>query len=249
MSRKPSAAALAALGLVITAGLTACGGSSPKTPTPVQAAASQGAPESSAPSSEAPPAPATSGPASSAPAPTKAAGSYRGKFAFPVVGKSSYAHTHHDYPATDIIAACGLTAVSPIDGSVLEVTRVDTYDPKVNAGATRGGLSVSIAGADGARYYESHFSSINAGIEPGAAVKAGQAIAVVGRTGDAGACHVHFGLSPMCAKTGDWWTRRGVLYPWPYLDAWKAGTAKSPMSDLVAWQAKHGCPKKPTVDP
>jgi murein DD-endopeptidase MepM/ murein hydrolase activator NlpD len=168
---------------------------------------------------------------------------------FPVVGTASYARSHHDYPAADIMAPCGAKAVSPVDGTVLEVTRVDTYDRKVNVGATRGGLSISILGQDSARYYGSHYSAITAGIEPGVAVIAGQQIALVGKTGDAGACHVHFGLSPACTRTGDWWIRRGVIWPWPYLDAWRAGAAKSPMAEVTAWQASHGCPTKPLVDP
>jgi murein DD-endopeptidase MepM/ murein hydrolase activator NlpD len=171
------------------------------------------------------------------------------KYVFPVLGKASYAHSHHDYPAADIIAPCGETAVSPTDGTVLEVNRVDAYNRKINAGQTRGGLSISILGQDGTRFYGSHYSSIRAGIEPGVTVTAGQRIATVGRTGDAGACHVHFGLSPACARTGDWWIRRGVIWPWPYLDAWRAGTAKSPTKEMAAWQASHGCPAKPLVDP
>ncbi|MFG2039528.1 M23 family metallopeptidase [Dactylosporangium sp. NPDC048998] len=170
------------------------------------------------------------------------------KRVFPLQGKGSYSHDHHDYPATDIIANCGLNALSPVDGTVLEVTRADTWTAKVNDGATRGGLSVSILGADGARYYMSHFSSINDGIEAGATVAAGQPVAKVGRTGDASACHIHFGLSPACQKTGDWWTRRGVIWPWSYLDAWKAGKEKSPVAELDAWQQQHGCPEKATVD-
>jgi murein DD-endopeptidase MepM/ murein hydrolase activator NlpD len=167
------------------------------------------------------------------------------KYIFPVIGKASYARTHHDYPASDIIAACGLTAVSPVDGTILEVTRADTWTKKVNSGESRGGLSVSILGADGVRYYESHFSSINTGIDPGTPVKAGQPIAKVGRTGDAGACHVHFGISPACAKTGDWFNRRGLLWPYSYLDAWKTGQPKSPVAEVAAWEKEHGCPTKP----
>jgi murein DD-endopeptidase MepM/ murein hydrolase activator NlpD len=193
------------------------------------------------------PLPSPLSPAASPGSPAAPAGGTT-RYVFPVKGKSGYAHTHHDYPASDIIAACGLTAVSPVDGTVLEVTRVDTYQAKVDAGPTRGGLSVSILGADGVRYYQSHFSSIDAGIDPGVPVKAGQPIAKVGRTGDAGACHVHFGLSPVCARTGDWWNRRGVLYPWPFLDAWRAGKQKSPVADVAAWQRLHGCPTGPTVD-
>jgi murein DD-endopeptidase MepM/ murein hydrolase activator NlpD len=171
------------------------------------------------------------------------------RHAFPVIGKASYAHIHHDYPATDIIAPCGETALSAVDGVVLEVNQVDMFNPKVNAGATRGGLSVSILGNDGVRYYGSHYLAIDAGIDAGVRVSAGQPIAIVGRTGDAGACHVHFGISPVCARTGDWWIRRGVIWPWPYLDSWRAGAAKSPVAEIADWQAKNGCPTKPLTAP
>jgi murein DD-endopeptidase MepM/ murein hydrolase activator NlpD len=171
------------------------------------------------------------------------------KHAFPLQGNGSYSHDHHDYPATDIIANCGLNALSPVDGTVLEVTRVDTWTAKANEGSSRGGLSVSILGNDGARYYMSHFSAIDDGVVAGTVLRAGQPVAKVGRTGDASACHIHFGLSPACAKTGDWWTRRGVIWPWSYLDAWKAGKEKSPVTELAAWQQKNGCPAKATADP
>jgi murein DD-endopeptidase MepM/ murein hydrolase activator NlpD len=170
-------------------------------------------------------------------------------YKFPVAGKASYAHTHHDYPASDIMAACGTPVVSPVNGVVLEVSLVDTWTAKVNAGATRGGLSWSILGDDGVRYYGSHMQSIDALVRAGKRVTAGQRLGKVGETGDAGACHLHFGLSPLCQKTGDWWIRRGVIYPWSYLDAWKAGTRKVPLDAVNAWQAKNGCPKKPLVDP
>lgn len=232
---------LAGLAAVAALSLSACGSSA----APAKSAATVRTPA-------APPAPvypSASASASAVAPPSPPAVEPTGVYVFPVVGNASYAHTHHDYPATDIIAACGLTVVSPVDGTVLEVTRVDTWTKMVNSGASRGGLSVSILGADGARYYLSHFSSVDAGIDPGVRLTAGQPIAKVGRTGDAGACHTHFGLSPACAKTGDWWTRRGVLYPWPYLDAWRAHKAESPAADLAAWQAQHGCPTKATTDP
>jgi len=170
-------------------------------------------------------------------------------YKFPIAGKASYAHTHHDYPASDIMAACGTPVVSPVNGVVLEVTLVDTWSAKVNAGASRGGLSWSILGDDGARYYGSHMQSLETDIRAGRRVTAGQRLGKVGETGDASACHLHFGLSPVCQKTGDWWIRRGVVYPWSYLDAWKAGTRKSPLDAVTAWQAKYGGPKKPLTDP
>jgi peptidoglycan LD-endopeptidase LytH len=170
-------------------------------------------------------------------------------YKFPVTGRASYAHSHHDYPATDIMASCGTPVVSPVDGVVLEVQLKDTWTAKVNAGATRGGLGWSILGDDGVRYYGSHMGSIETSVRAGVRVTAGQRIGKVGDTGDASACHLHFGISPVCQRTGDWWIRRGVLWPWSYLDAWKAGKSKSPLAAVTAWQAANGCPKKALVDP
>lgn len=186
----------------------------------------------------------------STPAPTPAVVSpspsaVAAKYVFPVAGKADYGHTHHDYPATDIFAACGTRVVSPVDGVILETSRVDRWDPKVNDGATRGGLNISLRGDDGVRYYGAHFSAIEAAIQPGARVTAGQPMALLGRTGDASACHVHFGISPPCMGEADWWVRRGVIWPWPYLDAWRAGQARSPADEIATWQLNNGCPDHP----
>jgi peptidoglycan LD-endopeptidase LytH len=167
----------------------------------------------------------------------------RTRFVFPVSGNVSYAHNvHHDYPATDIIAACGLTVRAVTEGVVLEVNRVDRYDPTTNLGRDRGGLFVSILGDDGVRYYGSHFSSIARRLTPGSRVGAGQAIGKIGATGDAGACHLHFGISPVCKGKGDWWIRRGVIWPSDYLDAWRKGLSRSAANEIARWLGKHGCP-------
>jgi peptidoglycan LD-endopeptidase LytH len=169
-------------------------------------------------------------------------------YAFPVkpASAASYPRAHHDYPATDIFAPCGTSVVSPTAGTVHEVSRVDTWDPAVNSGPTRGGLSVSIIGRDGVRYYGSHFQRIESGIEPGAKVAARQLLGTVGRTGSARntPCHLHFGISPPCG-TGDWQVRRGVVWPWSYLDAWKGGTDRSPRAAVDAWEAANPsrCPR------
>jgi hypothetical protein len=73
-------------------------------------------------------------------------------------------------------------------------------------------------------------------------------IGKVGNTGDArgGATHMHYGISWPTAH-GIWWVRRGELYPWPYLDAWRAGVMRSPGVAVRALHRKlgdHGC----TVD-
>ena len=165
-------------------------------------------------------------------------------YTFPVVGNSSYGRTHHDYPATDIMTACGHKFVAVTSGVVLAVTTKDVWKRSVNAGATRGGLSVSIRGDDGVRYYGSHLSAIADGIKPGARVKAGQTLAKTGDTGDASACHLHFGISPPCAGQGDWWLQRGTVWPYPFLDSWKDGGNKSAVATVKAWKAKHGCSTK-----
>ena len=167
------------------------------------------------------------------------------RYVFPVAGEVGYARDeHHDYPAADIMAPCGRTIRAVTDGVVLEVSRVDRFDPKHDRGADRGGLSVSILGDDGVRYYHSHFSSIVARVMAGERVAAGDVLGKVGRTGLAGACHLHFGLSPACARTGDWWVRRGVIWPARYLDAWRKGEARSPATAVEKWLTSHGCPAK-----
>ncbi len=170
-------------------------------------------------------------------------------YVFPVRGTVSYARIHHGYSATDIMAPCGASMVAVTSGVVLEVTGVDRYDPKVNAGATRGGLSVSILGDDGVRYYGSHFSTIRRTLTAGTRVTAGEPIAIVGRTGDASACHVHFGISPPCRRTGDWWNRRGVVWPWPYLDSWRVHGKRSPAAEITGLKPSRACPSRPLVEP
>ncbi|MCU1346175.1 MAG: putative metalloprotease [Acidimicrobiia bacterium] len=172
-------------------------------------------------------------------APTRGAAS--ATYVFPVQSRNvGYAHTHHDYPATDIIAKCGLPVVAPTDATVTEVRRVDSWDPKHDNPALRGGESVTMIGTDGVRYYGSHVQNIRVDLKPGMAVKAGEGIAQVGQTGDArlSTCHLHFGISPPCRGT-EWKVRRGVLYPWPYLDAWKAGRSLSPASAIATWASAH----------
>jgi peptidoglycan LD-endopeptidase LytH len=220
----PAAGALAGLLVVLAAGCTSGGA-------PVDAGAVVAA--------------ATSGPAMPRPsatpsvAPALAAGVYH--YVFPIEGNASYAHVHHDYPASDIFAACGRPVHAVTDGIVLEVNRVDRWDARTNLGPDRGGLSVSILGDDGVRYYGSHFSSITDGLDAGSRVAAGDVIGRVGRTGDASACHLHFGISPPCARTGDWAVRRGAIWPWPYLDSWRSGHNRSPVIEVATWLANHGC--------
>ena len=145
---------------------------------------------------------------------------------------------HHDYPATDIFAACGSVAVAPVTGVVVHVRRDDHYVRSVDNPALRGGRSVAVLGDDGVRYYMSHFASVDAETAVGERVVAGQRIAIVGESGDAGACHIHFGLSPDCPQL-EWSVRRGVIWPYPYLNEWRAGRNRSPAPEIAAWSAAH----------
>ena len=58
-------------------------------------------------------------------------------------------------------------------GTVDEVTYKDTWSSSTNRGADRGGLSVSVVGSDGVRYYGSHLERIATGIRPGVPVRVG----------------------------------------------------------------------------
>ena len=100
-----------------------------------------------------------------------------GVYTFPISGcKVTYAHSHHNYPATDILGKKGCAYVAVTNGVVDEVNRVDRFNWKTNLGADRGGLSISIVGADGVRYYGSHLMSIEKGIAPGVEVVVGQVL-------------------------------------------------------------------------
>ena len=163
-------------------------------------------------------------------------------YVFPVVGCDyTYAKAHHDYPATDILAKAGCKYVAVTSGVVDEVNRIDSWSGKTNLGVDRGGLYVSFIGDDGVRYYASHLRTIPQSIQPGVEVKAGRLLGTVGATGSARGTkpHIHFGLS-WSTPAQTWWVRRGMVWPWKYLDAWKAGKDLSPAKEVDAKRLKVG---------
>lgn len=155
------------------------------------------------------------------------------KHVFPVQ-PASQAHfeegvASHGYPAIDIFAPIGTKFVAVTNGVVEFVSYEDRWQPGEDNGALRSGLAVSILGEDGWRYYDSHLSGIAEGIAPGVIVEAGQLLGYVGDSGNARnkTPHLHFGISrPTYAA--DWVTRRGEVNPFPYLNAWLAGTDLTP---------------------
>ncbi|WBB93177.1 peptidoglycan DD-metalloendopeptidase family protein [Verrucosispora sp. WMMC514] len=166
---------------------------------------------------------------------------------FPVRAKKvSYHPTHSAYPGTDIFADCGEPVVAVTDGTIGEVSRRDRYRKSGPQGPYNGGLSVSVIGDDGVRYYGSHLTEIAEGVDAGVRVRAGQQLGTVGRTGNANnVCHLHFGISPPCLGEDGWWIRRGVVWPAPYLDSWRKGGNRAPAAEVTEWHRKHGCPRKP----
>jgi hypothetical protein len=154
------------------------------------------------------------------------------------VAAAGWGTTHSAYPATDVFLACGSALVSPVNGTLLEVRRLDGWSAAVDNPATRGGRSISIRGDDGVRYYMAHFDTIDASLEPGVRVAAGQPLGTMGTTGRSSACHLHFGISPECPGR-EWSVRRGAVWPYPYLDAWSRGEQLSPVDEVTAWSAAN----------
>jgi murein DD-endopeptidase MepM/ murein hydrolase activator NlpD len=169
-------------------------------------------------------------------------------YVFPISGcTATYGKYHHDYPATDLQAKKGCAFVAPISGVIDEVISKDIWSGKTNLGQDRGGLAVSIIGDDGVRYYGSHLSKIESSTVVGLRVAAGTKLGEVGSSGSARGTkpHLHFGISWPTEK-GIWWVRRGVVYPWKFLDAWKAGKDLSPANSVKAVKLKMSeIPPKP----
>ena len=154
-----------------------------------------------------------------------------GHYVFPVssTGNVTYGAEHHDYPATDIFCPPGSIFRAVTDGVVEHISTQDVWVQSINDPKSRGGLSVSIIGDDGIRYYGSHLSSIAEGLAIGQHVNAGDMLGYTGDSGNARVTppHVHFGISRPTTPD-DWATRRGEVLPHPYLKLWERGTVMVP---------------------
>jgi peptidoglycan LD-endopeptidase LytH len=129
----------------------------------------------------------------------------------------------HPFPATDIFAPIGTKFVAVTNGTVDQVSYVDTWNPVTNLAASAGGLTVRILGDDGIHYYAAHLSEIALGIRPGVWVPAGKLLGLTGNSGDAHftSPHIHFEVASPEAPFSK-------LDPFPLLTAWLAGQQITP---------------------
>ena len=114
--------------VVTAAALAGCAAPDPRGPLDVKPRAAT-PPPTQAPPAPTPPPPTTT---RAAPSPTKKQTPMR--YVFPVAGEASFGSSHAGYRATDVFADCGTPVVAVTDGEVLEVSRVDRYDPDGAAG-------------------------------------------------------------------------------------------------------------------
>jgi len=121
-------------------------------------------------------------------------------YVFPVGGGPaivSVSHHHHDYPAADIAAPEGAPVYALADGIVLRSWTQP--DPAC-------GIGVSLQASDGQEWTYCHLSYLDPQVVAGAVLSAGQAVGLVGQTGDATGPHLHLQLDPA--------TQYPQLEPW-----------------------------------
>ena len=139
-----------------------------------------------------------------------------------------YPRDHIDYPATDI-EGCYAHVLAPTSGVVFDVETKDQWDQKLNIPGTRGGLTITIHGDDRVRYFFAHLGRVK--VKRGDRVEPGQWIGVMGSSGNARItrCHTHFGISRICPQS-EYKVLQGEIWPWRFMDAWRSGINKSPVS-------------------
>jgi hypothetical protein len=129
------------------------------------------------------------------------------RYVFPMTPPGDYVDGHHDYPANDIFTTIGTPVVACVRAEVLRTSPVETG---------KGGITVTLRGEDGWRYYYAHLALLDPAIRPGVVVEAGTRLGLSGNTGNARTTepHLHFGIS----KTG---SVAGEINPYPYLRTWE----------------------------
>jgi len=140
-----------------------------------------------------------------------------------------YPKDHVGYPAADV-EGCYARVLAPTAGVVTNLRRIDKWTPEKDSPGTRGGLTITLVGDDGVRYYFSHLGRIK--VLKNQRVSAGDWIGVMGSSGNARVtrCHTHFGMSRTCPRA-EVYLLQGEIWPQKYLDAWRKGIQLSPKKE------------------
>ena len=159
-----------------------------------------------------------------------AAPQWNGEYVFPVGGGPevvSVSHTHHDYPAADVVAPEGSPLYALADAVVVE-----TYPTP----SGRCGIGLKLELATGTGYVYCHLSYLEAGIAPGRVVSAGTPVGLVGSTGNSTGPHLHLQLTPTSHYPQDepWFPAfAGVAFRWSD-EAPKDASETGPIFQVVA---------------
>jgi murein DD-endopeptidase MepM/ murein hydrolase activator NlpD len=137
-------------------------------------------------------------------------------YAFPILGSHEFsldggrfgaARSGHTHQGQDVMAACGTPLVAARGGTV----QYAAYD------GNAGNYIVIDGKATSYDFMYAHLAEPSP-LRVGETVRTGQPIGIVGDTGDATACHLHF---EMWAAPG-WYEGGSPFDPLPYLEKWDA---------------------------
>jgi len=137
-------------------------------------------------------------------------------YAFPILGAHEYgmsagrfgaARSGHTHQGQDVMAACGLPLVAARGGTV----QMSTWDDAA-------GNYVVIDGRGTPNDFMYAHLAEPSPLQEGETVRTGQPIGIVGDTGDAQGCHLHF---EMWGAPG-WYEGGSPFDPLPYLQMWDA---------------------------
>ena len=142
----------------------------------------------------------------------------------------SYPKDHLNYPAVDV-EGCYARVLAPTAGFISQLHRLDKWTPENDSPGTRGGLTITVQGDDGVRYFFSHLGRIKA--LKNQRVAAGDWIGVIGSSGNARVtrCHTHFGMSRVC-PLAEVYLLQGEIWPQKYLNAWRKSQQLSPRKEI-----------------
>ena len=153
----------------------------------------------------------------------------------------TYPKDHLHYPAVDV-EGCYARILAPTAGFISQLHRLDKWTPENDSPGTRGGLTITVQGDDGVRYFFSHLGRIK--VLKNQRVAAGDWIGVMGSSGNARVtrCHTHFGMSRVC-PLAEVYLLQGEIWPQKYLNAWKNGEQLSPRKEIRKLERKDplGC--------